>query len=226
MTMKEFKQGRLATVVLTVLLCAAATAHADIRVAVEESINNAPPKTVVHWFGLARTTRDDGDQYVVTRLDQARTYIINRHTKHYRVVEMQLSHTPGPTIKVKATQDRRNISGWPTRRYRLSGEAVGDLTIDIWATTAIDANLDQFHQLMIRLGNRAGSEWMKAYQKIPGFPILQVVTVQRAGIRLRAKSKVVAFARVEPELYTYAPPASYQRTGITTAGLAHQESAP
>lgn len=214
--MSGSKQGSLA-IILAVLACTATAVHADIRVKVEESINNAPPVTVIHWFGKGRTTRDDGDRYVVTRLDQSRTYVINRKTGRYRVVEMKFDQTPGPTVKVKATDDRRTISGWPTRRYRVSGEATGGLIIDIWVTTAIDADLDQFRKLMVRLGNRSGSEWMKAYQHIPGFPILQVVTMQRPGIRLRAKSKVVDFAHVEPKRYTYAVPASYQRVTVTTA---------
>lgn len=201
---------------LLALSCAAMAARADIRVVVEESINNAQPVTVVHWFGNARTMRDDGTQYVITRLDQGRTYVVNRKTERYRVVKMKLSKAPGPSVKVKATDDHRTISGWPTRRYRVTGEATGNLVIDIWATTAIGTNLSNFHQLMVRLGNRAGSEWMKAYKQIPGFPIMQIVTLKRPGIRLRAKSKVIAFERTNPSPHTYSPPQDYEQVQMLT----------
>lgn len=213
--MYALRQGCLAATLLA-LACTATMARADIRVVVEESINGAPPITVVHWFGDARTMRDDGSQYVITRLDQGLTYVVNRKTESYRVVEMELSKEPGPSVTVKATNDHRMISGWPTRRYRVTGEATGDLVIDIWVTTALDTDLSNFHQLMIRLGNRAGSEWMKAYKEIPGFPIMQVVTLERPGIRLRAKSKVVQFERTEPPPNTYSPPESYEQVKMLT----------
>lgn len=214
--MDALRQGCLAAALLA-LIGTATTAHADIWVKVEESINNAPPITVVHWFGHARTMRDDGDRYIITRLDQGLTYVVNRKTKRYRVVKMKLSKAPGPGVKVQATDDHRMISGWPTQRYRVTGEATGDLTIDIWVTTAMDTDLSDFHRLMVRLGNRAGSAWMKAYQQIPGFPIMQVVTLKRPGIRLHSKSKVVAFKRAQPGPNTYSPPHGYKKVQMLTS---------
>lgn len=190
---------------------AATAARADIRVEVEESVNGAEPVFVVHWFGPGRSMRDDGDRYIITRLDQARTYVVNRATERYRVVEMKLRDDADPDINVEPTDDRRTISGWPTRRYRVSGEATGDLTIDVWTTDAIDADISGFRELMVRLGNRPGSEWMKAYREIPGFPVLQTVKLSRPGIRLSSKSKVVAFERTDPEPNIYSPPDGYEQ---------------
>lgn len=207
--MNSLRQGCLAAVLA--LTGAATAARADIRVEVEESVNNAEPVTVVHWFGDGRSMRDDGDRYIITRLDQARTYVVNRMTERYRVVEMQLSDDAGPDVDVKQTDDRRTINGWPTQRYRVSGKATGDLTIDVWATEAIEVDISGFRELMVRLGDRAGSEWMKAYRDIPGFPVLQTVALSRPGIRLSSKSKVVAFERAEPGPHIYSPPEGYER---------------
>lgn len=207
--MKGLQQGCLVTALIAAT--AATTTRADIRVQVAESVNNAEPVTVTHWFGPDRSMRDDGDRYIITRLDQARTYVVDRATERYRVVEMTLDQNNNPKVSIKATEDRRTINGWSTRRYRVSGKATGDLTIDVWTTNAIDADLTGFRKLMVRLGNRSGSEWMKAYRDIPGFPILQTVTLERPGIRLTSRSKVVDVARVEPGPNTYSPPGDYER---------------
>lgn len=194
------------------LLLAVVPARADIRVEVRESVNGSTPAKVVHWFGPGRTMRDDGEIYIVTRLDLGKIYIVDRQARQYRVVDLNLDPSANaPKLEVTRTDDTRQINGWSTRRYRISGPATGDMVIDIWASTEVDVDIADFHQLMVRLGGRAGSEWLNAYRSLPGFPIMQEVELARPGLRLHSRSKVVSIEQVAPKPHTYRPPEGYTR---------------
>lgn len=209
--MSVFRQGCI-TVVLALGL--AGVVSADIRVEVRESVNNAEPVPVIHWFGASRTLRDDGDRFIITRLDQGKTYIVDRKKKQYRVVPLSLEgESDDPAVEVTRTDDTREIGKWTARRYRISGPATRDLTIDIWVTDEVQVDVDAFRRLMVRLGNRPGSEWLKAYAEIEGFPVMQQVQLERPGIRLRSESRVVKIEETEPEPGTYNPPEDYKKVG-------------
>lgn len=187
---------------------------ADLRVQVEESVNGAEPAPVTHWFGQNRTMRDDGSRYIITNLRDETTTIVNRETQSYQIVPLSLrADSEIPAVTVTRTDDTRVIGDWPVRRYRLGGPATRELTIDIWITQNLNVDVSAFRNLMIKLGNRPGSEWLKAYEKIEGFPILQEVELTRPGIRLRSQSRVVSLNEVAPENKNiYDPPDYYQRT--------------
>lgn len=194
---------------MAALTCAAA--RADIRVEVRESVNDADAVSVVHWFGPDRTMRDDGSRYIITRLDQERSYVVDRTAGTYRVVDLQLDPDAAPEVEITATDDRREINGWPARRYRIGGPAARELRIDVWVSEAVGVDIESFRKLMVRLGNRPGSGWMKAYREIPGFPVLQSVELTRPGIQLRSSSRVVKIEQAEPGPDTYTPPDDYER---------------
>jgi len=203
-------QGAIATAVGLAVTTTAALA--DIRVRVKESVNQAEPASVVHWFASDRTARDDGSRYIVTRLDREMTYVIDRESHTYRSVPLKLKPNDEiPAVTVQRTDDVRTIGEWRTRRYRLTGPATRDLTIDIWVSEALEVDIEPFRELMVQLGNRPGSEWLKAYRQIDGFPILQEVVLERSGIRLRSRSRVVSITETEPPPDTYAPPNTFRR---------------
>lgn len=190
----------------------AGTVAADIRVEVRESVNDAEPVPVVHWFGASRTLRDDGDRFIISRLDQGKTYIVDREKRQYRVVPLELEERPdSPEVEVTRTDNVREIGEWTARRYRISGPATRDLTIDIWVSEETQVDVAAFRRLMVRLGNRQGSEWLKAYSEIEGFPVMQQVQLERPGIRLRSESRVVAIEETEPEPGTYSPPEDFKQ---------------
>lgn len=190
-------------------------ALADLRVQVQESVNNAEPATVTHWFGKDRTMRDDGSRYIITslRASTSTSTIVNRETQTYQVVPLNLrSSAQLPEVVVTRTNDTRTIGAWPARCYRLSDPATRELVIDIWVTQDVDVDFSAFRNLMINLGNRPGSEWLKAYEVIEGFPILQQVELTRPGIRLLSESRVLSLEEVVPQAQNiYEPPDYYTR---------------
>jgi len=188
-------------------------AHADLRVQVEESVNGAEPAAVTHWFGKNRTMRDDGSRYIITSLRAQQSTIVNRETQTYQVVPLNLRVAKQlPEVLVTRTDDTDVIGQWPVRRYRLSGPATRELKIDIWVTQDVDVDFSAFRNLMIKLGNRPGSEWLKAYEIIEGFPILQQVELTRPGIRLLSESRVISLKELPPaEQNIYEPPDYYKR---------------
>lgn len=210
--MRFHRQGCAAALLLCLLAICWQAAWADLRVQVEESVNGAEPAAVTHWFGDDRTMRDDSSRYIITRLDQQKSYVVNREKLQYRVVDLDLRPDEAiPDVTVTRTDDVRNIGEWTARRYRLSGPATRDLTIDIWITRDLDVDITPFRRLMIKLGNRPGSEWLKAYKEIQGFPVLQQVELKRPGIKLRTQSRVIRVEQAEPDADTYNPPDDYRR---------------
>lgn len=192
------------------LLCQAAAA--DLRVEVSESVNDAEPVAVTHWFGGDRSVRDDGGRYIITRLDLQEAYVVDRGKRSYKVIPMALeAGSPPPAVTVSPTEDYRQIGEWNARRYRLGGPATRGLTIDVWIARDIEADISQFRQLMVQLSQRKGSEWLRAYEEIDGFPVLQQVELERRGISLHTESRVTSIADVKPEQGLYQPPEDFRQ---------------
>lgn len=208
--------GRWASRCLAVLMAGAVVvcnaAAADLRVTVEESVNEAEPVEVTHWFGGDRSLRDDGGRYIITRLDQEQSFVVDRGKRAYKTIPLNLdSEAAPPRVLVKATDDYRQVGEWNARRYRLSGPATRGLTIDLWISRDVSADIAQFRDLMVRLSSRKGSEWLRAYEQMDGFPVLQEVMLKRRGITLRTESRVIAIADVKPPGGLYQPPDSFRR---------------
>lgn len=187
-------------------------AHADLRVQVEESVNGAKPAPVTHWFGDNRTMRDDGSRYVITSLTAGESIIVNRESHTYQVVPLKLQTGKNiPEVIITRTEDTSVINGWKARRYRLSGPATRELTIDVWISQDPGVDFSSFRELMIKLGNRPGSEWLKAYEILEGFPVLQEVELSRPGLSLKSQSRVLSMKEVEADEATiYQAPDYYK----------------
>lgn len=197
---------------LFLLLLGIGSAAADIRVHVKETVNDGEPSQAVHWFGEQRSMRDDGSRYIITRLDLGKIFIVNRLAQQYRVIPLPDQPDAEPAaVTVQRTDDVREIEGWPARRYRIGGAATGDMTIDVWISDDVPVDIAAFRRLMISLGKRPGSEWMQAYRQIPGFPVLQEVTLERPELRLHSESRVMSIEQTEPAADTYDPPEDYER---------------
>lgn len=193
-------------------------AGADIMVRVEESFNGQLPITALHWFGQDRSTRDDGNRYVVTRLDEGRIYTIDRLTQSYKISELP---APGyneatPDVRALLKDETRNIGKWSTRKYEVIGAATAGMKIVIWATKDVDINLEYFRKVMAGLARRPGSEWMAAYRQIDGFPVLQEVRLEHKGAIYHGQTRVVAVEERNPPQNIYSPPDDYEE--ITEAG--------
>lgn len=188
-------------------------AYADLRVQVEESVNGATPAPVTHWFGVNRSMRDDGNRYIITNLRTDQITIVSRTTQTYQTIPLKPQpDSQLPKVVVTRTDDTRKIGQWTARRYHLGGPATRDLKIDIWVTQDLPQNFSAFRELMIDLGNRPGSAWLKAYKTIDGFPVLQQVELVRPGITLRSQSMVIAVTDVKSvPKDIYQPPAGYKR---------------
>lgn len=187
-------------------------AAADLRVTVEESVNEAPPVEVTHWFGGDRSLRDDGGRYIITRLDQQQSFVVDRGKRAYKAIPLKLDPDgTAPRVLVEATDDFRQIGEWTARRYRLSGPATRGLKIDLWISRDVSADINQFRDLMVRLSGRKGSEWLRAYEQMDGFPVLQEVELTRRGITLRTESRVIAIADVKPRTGLYQPPEGFRQ---------------
>lgn len=211
--MKEFcgKGALIIAGLLAGLLPAAG--NADVMVRVEESFNGQLPMTALHWFGPDRSTRDDGNRYVVTRLDEGRIYTIDRLAQTYRVSELATTEQRLAAEDVRALKrdETRMIGEWQAVKYEVIGAATAGMKIVIWASRDVDIDLEKFRNIMTALSRRPGSEWMAAYRDIEGFPVLQEVQMDYKGAAFHGQTRVVAVEERSPPADIYQPPADYQQ---------------
>lgn len=182
-------------------------------VRVEESFNGQLPTTALHWFGSERSARDDGNLYVVTRLDEGKTYTIDRMTQSYQVSPLPTptSSTTGNDVRAIKHQETRKIGQWNTEKYEIIGSATAGMNIVIWASKDVKIDLPTFQKVMTGLSRRPGSEWMAAYREIDGFPVLQEVRLQHKGTNYLGQTRVVTVEERDPPPHIYSPPDNFQK---------------
>lgn len=191
---------------------------ADIMVRVEESFNGQLPVTALHWFGTDRSTRDDGNRYVVTRLDQGHVLTIDRLTQSYQTTPLPTAASENklPEVRAFKRDETRKIGQWSAQKYEIIGAATAGMRIVIWATNDLDIDLKNFHRVMAGLARRPGSEWMAAYREIEGFPVLQEVEMNHKGTVFYGQTRVVAVEERVPPANIYAPPDDYEEVSKTS----------
>lgn len=195
-------------VALLLALFYTSAARADVMVRVEESFNGQLPMTALHWFGENRSTRDDGNRYVVTRLDQGKVYTIDRLAQSYKITALPLhdADRSAPDVRAIKLDETRTIGQWTAQKYEVIGAATAGMKIVIWASTDVDINLDNFRSTMTGLSRRPGSEWMAAYKDIDGFPVLQEVEMQHKGATFHGQTRAVLVEERKPPEHIYSPP--------------------
>ncbi|MGH8453982.1 MAG: hypothetical protein ACRES4_04935 [Nevskiales bacterium] len=183
-------------------------AQADLRLVAREYLNNRPTVTTTHWFSADKSARDDGRTRTVMRFDLGRMYVIDRQARSYR--SLDLPDAPALKTIVLPTQDTRLIGNWLARRWRVDGPAAHGLSINLWATTDIERG-DAFVDLMQKLARQPGAEWLAAYARIDGFPVLQEISLTEKGMTQTRRSEVASCVVMEPPADTYLPPRGYKR---------------
>lgn len=191
-----------------VLLLYPLSAWPDLRVVAREYLNHRPTVTTTHWFGTDKSVRDDGRVRTIMRFDLNRQYIVDPHAKTYRSLELE----PAEPLKVLLvrTDDLRRVGSWTARRWRIDGPAAAGYTINIWATTDIPKH-EGFVALMQKLARQPGAEWLHAYARIDGFPIVQEISLTERGLSQTRRSEVATVVEMKPPDYTYLPPRGYKR---------------
>lgn len=179
---------------------------ADVRLITREYLNNRPTVTTTHWFGTDKSARDDGRIRTVMRFDLKRMYVIDRQARSYRSFE--LVQAPPLKTTLQRTNDLRRIGNWSARRWRVDGPAAHGYTIDLWATTDIKVE-DGFVEVMQKLSRQPGAEWLVAYAKIDGFPVVQEISLTERGLKQTRRSEVATYVVMEPPADTYLPPRGY-----------------
>jgi hypothetical protein len=181
---------------------------ADMRLVTREYLNNRPTVTTTHWFGDDKSARDDGRTRTIMRFDLGRMYIIDPQARTYR--SLALPDTPPQDVIVLATTDVDKIGNWIVKRWRVDGPAAQGYTINIWACAEL-AREDGFVELMQKLARQPGADWLTAYAKIEGIPIVQEISLRHKGMTQVRRSEVASYGILKPPPDTYLPPRGYKR---------------
>lgn len=180
---------------------------ADLRLVAREYLNNRPTVTTTHWFGEDKSSRDDGRVRTVMRFDLGRMYIIDRETKTYR--SLALPDAPPLDVIVLPTTDVDKVGNWIVKRWRVDGPAAHGYTINIWACAELERQ-PGFVDLMQKLARQPGAEWLAAYAKIDGIPIVQEISHRQRGMSQVRRSEVASYGLHKPPPEAYLPPRGYQ----------------
>lgn len=183
-------------------------ALADMRLVTREYLNNRPTVTTTHWFGDDKSSRDDGRLRTVMRFDLDRMYIIDREAKTYR--SLALPEAPPLHVIALPTADVDKIGNWIVKRWRVDGPAAHGYTINIWACDDL-AREPGFAGLMQKLARQPGGEWLAAYAKIEGVPIVQEISHRHRGMTQVRRSEVASYGILKPPPDAYLPPRGYKR---------------
>ncbi len=181
---------------------------ADMRLVAREYLNNRPTVTTTHWFGTDMSSRDDGRTRTIMRFDLGRMYVIDNQAKTYR--SLALPDAPALDVIVVPTTDVDKIGNWVVKRWRVDGPAARGYTINIWACDSLERE-EGFAALMHKLSRQPGAEWLAAYAKIEGIPIVQEISLRRHGMTQTRRSEVASFSITKPPADTYLPPRGYKR---------------
>lgn len=197
---------------------AATAAIADTRLTIEESMvvalpgsDAAPQETRTEytlWMREDRAARVAGGGRMVVRMDRSESYIIDDAAR--TAVVMALDGPPegfAAPPRIERTGEIRMIGTWNAERYDLTFELVPGETgsMVLWISGDIGIELEAYRVLSSSLDG--GQGFLTAIASLPGYPVLQEVTVGSA----RGTTRLLAVSEAPAPPGTYDVPADYAR---------------
>jgi hypothetical protein len=202
--------------------------HAD---AVPEAGAPESDTTNTIWIGENMFREDTEDQSTIVNLETKKLYILVHAAKVYHTIDMPVDlkklvpEEAVPMIEaalqqmqmeitVTPTDERKEIAGYPSRRYDVTMQGPMGLTMEIetWRTSEIELDVEQYERMMLEVAalQPAATEWMSKLFEIEGFPVRRVTVASMMGTRMRATEEVTEVVDIEPRPGTYAPPEDYE----------------
>lgn len=186
------------------------------------------------WIGASAISRDDGKRGAVLSGD--RLTLVDHVNRAYSVLELpvDLSAMLPPEMRrmidmwkmdvaVTATDERREIDGWKTRRYDVElTNAIGmAIRNRLWVTRDLDIDYGQFQKLSAGLASLqpGGDAAMKELAQIEGFPVLLETTADMGGTTIESSERLVSVEDREPPAGHYAAPAGYTEREFDPAAM-------
>lgn len=194
---------------------------------------------ITYWIGDDRALRDDGQTAMLLRDDKL--YILDHAEKSYAELDVpvdlssffpeasrdqmkQMLQAMEMQASVEPTDERKEINGWPARRYevRLQNQMGMKVESTIWATEAVDVDLDSFHRMSRAMASLqpGGAGVVEELLQIAGVPVLMESRIQAMGGSTTSREELVSAETKEPPPGVYELPDGYERTEFDPMGQA------
>ncbi|KXX65863.1 DUF4412 domain-containing protein [Marichromatium gracile] len=98
-------------------------------------------------------------------------------------------------VSVEDTGETRQIGDWECRKYAVTKQGMMQVEQEVWATEEIDLDVRPYTRMMRMAGAGdipGGAEQMAELDKIKGFPILTISTMNMMGTEVRTETEVTA----------------------------------
>jgi hypothetical protein len=197
---------------LGVLVSAVGLATADTRITSEERTqftmgerNSDTTTETTLWFGKDRSSRLTPDGRMISRLDRGEAYLINDAQKSYNVIRIERREAP----IAKKSAETTKIGRWSAWRYDLDFEVSPGETghAILWMSTDVDVDLEVYRAYARSVAKAMGMSWLESLAGLPGYPVLQEMTVGP----VRITTRLLSIAEETPPAGLYDPPANYER---------------
>lgn len=202
---------------LVLLVSAVGLATADTRITSEERTqftmgerNSDTTTETTLWFGKDRSSRLTPEGRMISRLDRGEAYLINDAQKSYNVIRIERREaSAGLAPIVRKSGETREIGRWSAERYDLDFEVSPGETghAILWMSTDVDVDLEVYRAYARSVAKAMGMSWLESLAGLPGYPVLQEMTVGP----VRITTRLVSIAEEAPPAGLYDPPTNYER---------------
>lgn len=194
---------------------------------------------VVYWIGDDRALRDDGEQGFLLRADRKKLYVLDHQAKTYSVVDLpvdfaalvppesraqmeEMLQAMEMQATVTPTDERREINGWPARRWDVHLENRMGITMDseVWVTDGIEADVESLRQLTRAFASLqpGGGAAVEELLRIEGVPVLTEIRMAGLGGSTSSREELAAAEQVEAPPGTYEVPEGYTEAPLNPMG--------
>ena len=226
--------SRKAITSLIVLLLAAGTAAADLKVVKQTHVDGftimgqtQPPtdKEQTTWIGADRMHMDQGDTATIVRLDLMKLFVIDHSNKVFHVLDLpvDLSQLVPPEMKqmlsmmkfevtITPVDESKQVGEWTARRYDMTmSSAMFTMKSTMWVAKVAGYDPSSFSQMYSALNSlQPGmADAVKEMSKVDGLVVEQTGVTTMAGTELGTSERTVSIDTLDAPAGIYDPPADY-----------------
>ena len=226
--------ARKAFAALVILVLAAGTAAADLKVVKQTHVDgftimgqSQPPtdKEQITWIGTDKMNMNQGDTATIVRLDLMKLFVIDHSRKVYHVLDLpvDLNQLVPPQMKqmlsmmqfdvtVTPSDESKQVGEWPARRYDMTmSSPMFTMKSTMWVTKVAGYDPATFGQMYSYLNSlQPGmADAVKEMSKVDGLVVEQAGVMSMANSEVATSEKTVSIENLDAPAGTYDPPAGY-----------------
>jgi len=236
--MKNNSGGIMKKVLLTLVLVILSAVFLTADIYIQQKIHSdafeimgqkTPEKNEIShmWIGKNKMAMHGEEISFVINLDKKEILMINHKDKSYVPMSLPLEldkYFPsqmmqmmgGVKVTVNPTGETLKIGDWKCQGYDMSmNMMMFTMNTKIWASTDVPFDWKKFQEGMFmefsKVTMRLGEDSVKEFQKIKGFQIKSMMTINMMGQDMVTTQEVVEISKMSAPAGTYSAPAGYNK---------------